>query len=52
MDVPATNVHALDWNRTWDLSVRRPTLYPLSQTGFSYIYSYLLNVITLPILKS
>ncbi|ELK28266.1 Nucleolar protein 4 [Myotis davidii] len=21
------------WNRTWDLSVRRPTLYPLTQTG-------------------
>ena len=42
-DVPATNVHALDWNRTWDLSVHRPMLYPLSQTGFSiahlnYIY--------------
>nr|KAF6386127.1 hypothetical protein mMyoMyo1_001575 [Myotis myotis] len=33
--VPATQVHALDRNRTWDLSVRRPTLYPLSQTGFS-----------------
>nr|KAF6279914.1 hypothetical protein mMyoMyo1_010168 [Myotis myotis] len=33
-DVPATQVHALDQNRTWDLSVRRLTLYPLSQTGF------------------
>nr|KAF6369309.1 hypothetical protein mMyoMyo1_010673 [Myotis myotis] len=33
-DVPATQVHALDRNRTWDLSVRRPTLYPPSQTGF------------------
>ncbi|XP_023611733.1 zinc finger protein 395 isoform X2 [Myotis lucifugus] len=33
-DVPATQVHALDRNRTRDLSVRRPTLYPLSQTGF------------------
>ncbi|EPQ12717.1 Inactive N-acetylated-alpha-linked acidic dipeptidase-like protein 2 [Myotis brandtii] len=33
-DVPATQVHALDRNRTWDPSVRRPTLYPLSQTGF------------------
>nr|KAF6309712.1 hypothetical protein mPipKuh1_009162 [Pipistrellus kuhlii] len=32
-DVPTTKVHALDRNRTWDLSVRRPTLYPLSQTG-------------------
>ena len=32
--MPATNVHALDRNRTWDLPVRRPTLYPLSQTGF------------------
>ena len=30
-DVPTTNVHALDWNRTWDLSVCRPSLYPLSQ---------------------
>nr|KAF6304794.1 hypothetical protein mPipKuh1_009248 [Pipistrellus kuhlii] len=33
-DVPATKVHALDRNRTRDLSVRRSTLYPLSQTGF------------------
>ncbi|KAK1337440.1 hypothetical protein QTO34_002067, partial [Cnephaeus nilssonii] len=31
-DAPATNAHALDRNRTWDPSVRRPTLYPLSQT--------------------
>ncbi|KAK1334102.1 hypothetical protein QTO34_005102 [Cnephaeus nilssonii] len=31
-DVPTTKIHALDWNRTWDPSVRRPTLYPLSQT--------------------
>ena len=29
-----TKVHALDWNQTWDLSVHRPTLYLLSQTGF------------------
>ena len=33
-DMPATKVHALDQNRTWDPSVRRPMLYPLSQTGF------------------
>ena len=26
-DVPTTNVHALDLNRTWDLSVRRLALY-------------------------
>ena len=32
-DVPATKVHAPDRNRTRDLSVRRPMLYPLSQTG-------------------
>nr|KAF6343082.1 hypothetical protein mPipKuh1_010790 [Pipistrellus kuhlii] len=32
-DVPATKIHALDWNQTWDPSVSRPTLYPLSQTG-------------------
>nr|KAF6387641.1 hypothetical protein mMyoMyo1_008109 [Myotis myotis] len=32
-DVPATKAHALDRNRTWDLSVRRPTFYPLSQTS-------------------
>ena len=37
-NVPATNVHALDRNRTWDLSVRRPTLYPLRQTNFGYLY--------------
>ena len=33
-DVPATKVHALDWNQTRDPSVRRLMLYPLSQTGF------------------
>ncbi|ELK34445.1 hypothetical protein MDA_GLEAN10013826 [Myotis davidii] len=33
-DVPTTKVYALDRNRTWDPSVRRPTLYPPSQTGF------------------
>nr|KAF6392663.1 hypothetical protein mPipKuh1_007848 [Pipistrellus kuhlii] len=33
-NVPITKVHALDQNRTWDLSVNRPMLYPLSQTGF------------------
>ncbi|ELK28488.1 hypothetical protein MDA_GLEAN10008673 [Myotis davidii] len=32
-DVPATKVHALDRNRTWDPLVHRPTLYPLSQTS-------------------
>ena len=32
--MPTTKVCALDRNRTWDPSVRRPTLYPLSQTGF------------------
>nr|KAF6379002.1 hypothetical protein mMyoMyo1_009872 [Myotis myotis] len=37
-DVPAIQVHALDRNRTWDLSVRRPTLYPLSQTGFGHFF--------------
>ena len=26
-DVPAINVHALDQNRTWHPSVRRPSLY-------------------------
>ena len=31
-DMAATNVHALDRNRTRDLSVPKPTLYPLSQT--------------------
>ena len=33
-DVPATKVHALDQNQTLDPSARKPTLYPLSQTGF------------------
>nr|KAF6302544.1 hypothetical protein mPipKuh1_009299 [Pipistrellus kuhlii] len=33
-DVPTTKVHALDRNRTRDLAVPKPTLYPLSQTGF------------------
>ncbi|ELK24897.1 Centrosomal protein of 44 kDa [Myotis davidii] len=32
-DVPAPKVHAFDQNRTWDPSVRRLMLYPLSQTG-------------------
>ena len=36
-DVPTTNVHALDRNQTWDLSVRRPTLYPLNQTDFGML---------------
>nr|KAF6392694.1 hypothetical protein mPipKuh1_007873 [Pipistrellus kuhlii] len=36
--MPASKVHALDRNRTRDLSVRRPTLYPLSQTGFGSFY--------------
>ena len=35
-DVPATKVHALDRNRTWDPSIPRAMLYPLSQTRFSY----------------
>ena len=39
-DVPTTNVHALDRNRTWDLSVHRPTLYPLSQTGFGCMLAF------------
>nr|KAF6326396.1 hypothetical protein mPipKuh1_008394 [Pipistrellus kuhlii] len=33
-DMPATKVYALDRNRTPDLSISKPTLYPLSQTGF------------------
>ncbi|ELK33568.1 Tubulin alpha-3 chain [Myotis davidii] len=39
-DVPATQVHALDRNRTWDLSVRRLMLYPLSQTGFGHLIGF------------
>ncbi|ELK32155.1 hypothetical protein MDA_GLEAN10022857 [Myotis davidii] len=38
-DVPATQVHALDRNRTRDLSVRSVTLCPLSQTGFRWYRS-------------
>nr|KAF6279879.1 hypothetical protein mMyoMyo1_010138 [Myotis myotis] len=30
---PATRACVLDQNRTWDPSVRSPTLYPLSQTN-------------------
>nr|KAF6366528.1 hypothetical protein mPipKuh1_009930 [Pipistrellus kuhlii] len=33
-DVPVAKVHALDRNQTRDLSVCRPTLFPLNQTGF------------------
>ena len=40
-DVPATKVHALDQNRTWNPSVLRQTLCPLSQTGFSYFIHFL-----------
>ena len=40
-DVPATKVHALDWNRTWNLSVCRPTLYPLSQKRLGQISLFL-----------
>nr|KAF6349067.1 hypothetical protein mMyoMyo1_011644 [Myotis myotis] len=38
-DMPATQAHAPDQNRTWDPSVRRPTLYPLSQTGLGTIFN-------------
>nr|KAF6380981.1 zinc finger CCHC-type containing 17 [Myotis myotis] len=31
--LPATKVHVLDRNRTWDPSVPRPMLYPVSQTS-------------------
>ena len=40
-DVSTTKVHALDRNRTRDLSVPRLTLYPLSQTGFSKNWDFL-----------
>ena len=43
-DVPATKVHALDRNQTWDPSVRRLTLYPLSQTGFGQKQSCFIGV--------
>nr|KAF6308717.1 amyloid beta precursor protein binding protein 2 [Pipistrellus kuhlii] len=36
-DVPATKVHALDRNRTRDLSVYRPTFDPLSQTSSRHL---------------
>ena len=39
-DVPTTKVHALDQNRTWDPSVHRPVLYPLSQTGFGNMFVF------------
>ncbi|CAK6448190.1 unnamed protein product [Pipistrellus nathusii] len=39
-DVPATKIHALDQNRTQDLSVHRLTLYSLSQTSFGYRYYF------------
>ena len=39
-DMPATKVHTLDQNRIWDLSVRRPMLYPLSQTGFGHNFTF------------
>ena len=41
-DMPSTKVHALDRNWTWDLSVCRPTLYPLSQTGFGFSNLFLI----------
>ncbi|KAK1335335.1 hypothetical protein QTO34_003121 [Cnephaeus nilssonii] len=40
-DVPATNIRALDRNRTWDPPVRRPTLYPLSQTCLGQLFGIL-----------
>nr|KAF6355291.1 hypothetical protein mMyoMyo1_011462 [Myotis myotis] len=40
-DMPATQVHAPDRNRTWDPSVHRLTLHPPSQTGFGICYSIL-----------
>ena len=41
-DMPATKGHALDRYWTWDLSVHRPRLYPLSQTGFGRIWFLLI----------
>ena len=46
-DMPATKAHALDWNRTWDPSVPKRMLYPLSQTGLSW-FVFLNNVLTEP----
>nr|KAF6341594.1 hypothetical protein mMyoMyo1_011995 [Myotis myotis] len=46
-DVPATKVHALDQNRTWDFAVCRPTLYPLSQTGQGVFLSFFFFLITI-----
>nr|KAF6279900.1 hypothetical protein mMyoMyo1_010155 [Myotis myotis] len=43
-DVPATKGHALDRNQTWDPSVRRPMLYPLSQTGQGYMCVFLIKI--------
>nr|KAF6311940.1 hypothetical protein mPipKuh1_009124 [Pipistrellus kuhlii] len=36
-DVPTTKAHALDQNQTWDPSVRRLTLYLLSQADLGRI---------------
>ena len=39
-DMPATKAHALDWNQTRVPSVPKPTLYPLSQTGFGHLANF------------
>nr|KAF6276410.1 hypothetical protein mPipKuh1_010536 [Pipistrellus kuhlii] len=41
-DVPATKVHTLDRNRTWDLSVYRTTLLSTEPNQFRH-RSYILN---------
>nr|KAF6287151.1 hypothetical protein mPipKuh1_009987 [Pipistrellus kuhlii] len=51
-DVPATTVHALDRNRTWDPSVGRLTLYPLSHTGFGWRATlFKLKLLLMPLLQ-
>jgi hypothetical protein len=39
-DVPPTKVLALNRNQTWDPSVFRPTVYPLSKNPFESKYRF------------
>nr|KAF6358531.1 hypothetical protein mPipKuh1_010353 [Pipistrellus kuhlii] len=45
-EMPATKAHAPDRNRTRNLSVQRPTLYPLRQTSFGESQLFKLKLLT------
>nr|KAF6378836.1 hypothetical protein mMyoMyo1_009732 [Myotis myotis] len=55
-DMPSTKVQALDRNRTWDLLVLSPMLYPLSQTVraqfFCFVFFFHELFFSIPLLSA